>query len=61
MNVFPIESFIDEKARKLKKDPVQYRLSMLEGRPMFMAEEGPGAMKQYPQRIAEVLKLAVKK
>jgi isoquinoline 1-oxidoreductase subunit beta len=61
MNAFPIESFIDEIARKLKKDPVQYRLSLLEGRPMFMAGEGPGAMKQFPQRIANVLKMVADK
>lgn len=61
MNSFPIESFIDELARKLKKDPVQFRLSLLEGRAMFTTGDGPGAMKQYPQRIAEVLKLAAEK
>jgi isoquinoline 1-oxidoreductase beta subunit len=61
MNSFPIECFIDEVARKLKKDPLAYRLSLLEGRPMFMTGEGPGAMKQYPQRIANVLKLAAEK
>ncbi len=61
MNSFPIESFIDEVAHKLKKDPLAYRLSLLEGRPMFMTGEGPGAMKQYPQRIADVLKLAAEK
>lgn len=61
MNSFPIECFIDEVARKLKKDPLAYRLSLLDGRPMFMTGEGPGAMKQYPQRIANVLKLAAEK
>ncbi len=61
MNSFPIESFIDEIARKLKKDPVLFRLSLLEGRAMFTTGDGPGAMKQYPQRIADVLKLAAEK
>jgi isoquinoline 1-oxidoreductase beta subunit len=61
MNSFPIECFIDEVARKLKKDPLAYRLSLLDGRPMFMTGEGPGGMKQYPQRIANVLKLAAEK
>ena len=61
VNVFPIESFIDEVARKLKKDPYQFRLSLLEGREMFTVGEGPGAMKQYPQRIASVLKLVAEK
>ncbi len=61
MNCFPIESFIDEVARKQKKDPLQYRLALLDNRPMFTTGEGPGAMKQYPQRIANVLKLAAEK
>jgi isoquinoline 1-oxidoreductase subunit beta len=61
MNSFPIECFIDEVARKLKKDPLAYRLSLLDERPMFMTGKGPGAMKQYPQRIANVLKLAAEK
>lgn len=61
MNSFPIECFIDEVARKLKKDPLAYRLSLLEGRPMFLTAQGPGGMKQYPQRIANVLKLAAEK
>lgn len=61
MNSFPIESFIDEVARKMKKDPLTFRLSLLDGRDMFMVGEGPGAMKQYPQRIANVLKLAAEK
>lgn len=61
MNSFPVESFIDEVARKMKKDPLAFRLSLLEGREMFLVGEGPGAMKQYPQRIANVLKLAAEK
>lgn len=61
MNCFPIESFIDEVARKLKQDPLKFRLSLLEGREMFLVGEGAGAMKQYPQRIAGVLKLAAEK
>lgn len=58
MNVFPIESFIDEVARKQKKDPLKFRLGLLENRPMFLVGEGAGAMKQYPSRIANVLKAA---
>ncbi len=61
MNCFPIESFVDEVARKLKKDPLAFRLVLLDGRPMFTTGDGPGAMKQYPQRIADVLKLAAEK
>ena len=58
MNSFPIECFVDEMARKMKKDPLDFRLSLLDNRPMFLVGEGPGAMKQYPQRIANVLKAA---
>ena len=58
MNSFPVESFVDEVARKMKKDPLAFRLSMLENRPFFLVGEGPGAMKQYPARIAAVLKAA---
>jgi isoquinoline 1-oxidoreductase beta subunit len=61
VNTFPIESFVDEVARKMKKDPLQFRLSLLEGREMFLVGEGPTAMKQYPQRIANVLKMAAEK
>jgi isoquinoline 1-oxidoreductase subunit beta len=36
-NVFAIESFIDELARKAGKDPVAFRLSMLDGAPRLKA------------------------
>ncbi len=61
MNSFPIESFVDEVARKMKKDPLAFRLSLLENRPFFLVGEGPGAMKQYPERIAAVLKAAAER
>jgi isoquinoline 1-oxidoreductase beta subunit len=61
VNTFPVESFIDEIAQKLKKDPLQFRLSMLENRPDFKTGDGPGAMTQSPSRVAGVLKLAAEK
>lgn len=61
VNTFPVESFIDEIAAKLKKDPLQFRLSMLENKPDFKTGDGPGAMVQSPARIAGVLKLAAEK
>ncbi len=60
-NTFPVESFIDEIAAKLKKDPLQFRLSMLENKPDFKTGDGPGAMVQSPARVAGVLKLAAEK
>lgn len=36
-NVFAVESFIDELARKVGKDPVEFRRSMLGGQPRFLA------------------------
>jgi isoquinoline 1-oxidoreductase beta subunit len=35
MNVFANESFVDEMALAAGKDPVEYRMSMLEGKPRF--------------------------
>jgi len=60
-NVFAIESFIDEVARKLKKDPLQFRLSLLDGKPPVEVGEGAGKIKKEPQRTADVLKLAAEK
>jgi isoquinoline 1-oxidoreductase beta subunit len=57
MNVFPIESFIDELAAKLQKDPVQFRLGLLASQPK-RSKEFPF---QDPARIAHVLKLATEK
>lgn len=57
INVFPVESFIDELARKLKKDPVQFRLDLLATMPKRMTEYPF----QDPQRIAGVLKLVTEK
>jgi isoquinoline 1-oxidoreductase beta subunit len=57
MNVFPIESFIDELATKLKQDPVQFRLDLLSTMPKRLTE----SPFQDPQRIAGVLKLATEK
>src|SRR5579871_136829 len=59
VNVFPVECFIDEVAVKQKKDPLQYRLSLLEGRPA--RDDKEKNFKQDPQRIANVLKLAAEK
>ena len=62
VNVFAVESFIDEVARKLKKDPLQYRLSLLEGRPPFEAKFSEGWSKTVdPGRFAAVLRLAAEK
>jgi isoquinoline 1-oxidoreductase beta subunit len=57
MNVFPVESFVDELAAKLKKDPLQLRLDLLSTMPKRMTE----FPFQDPQRIAGVLKLATEK
>lgn len=57
MNVFPVESFVDELAAKLKKDPLQFRLDLLSTMPKRMTE----FPFQDPQRIANVLKLAAEK
>lgn len=58
VNVFAVECFIDEIARKLKKDPLQYRLSLLEGREPFKAYWDKTVE---PARLAAVLKLAAEK
>lgn len=61
VNTFPVESFIDEIAAKLKKDPLQFRLDMLENRPDFKTGDEAWAQTQSPARIAGVLKLAAEK
>ncbi|MGE5106820.1 MAG: molybdopterin cofactor-binding domain-containing protein [Sphingobacteriales bacterium] len=61
VNTFPVESFIDEIAQKLKKDSLEFRLSMLENRPDFKTGETPGSLTQSPKRIATVLKMVADK
>jgi isoquinoline 1-oxidoreductase beta subunit len=61
VNTFPVESFIDEIAQKLKKDPLAFRLSMLENRPDFKTGDRPGSLVQSPARIAGVLKMVADK
>lgn len=61
VNTFPVESFVDEIAGKLKKDPLAFRLSLLENRPDFKTGTEAWAMTQSPARIAGVLKLAAEK
>jgi isoquinoline 1-oxidoreductase beta subunit len=61
VNTFPVESFIDEIAQKLKKDPLEFRLSMLENRPDFKTGDGPGSLNQSPARVAGVLKMVADK
>ncbi len=57
MNVFPVESFIDELAGKMKKDPLQLRLDLLS----TMPKRNDPTLQQDPARIAAVLKLAAEK
>lgn len=57
-NVFAVECFIDELARKQKKDPLQFRLDLLSGREPFKAMWG---LTVVPERLAGVLKLAAEK
>ncbi len=61
VNTFPVECFIDEIAAKLNKDPLAFRLSMLENRADFKTGDRPGALSQSPARIAAVLKMAAEK
>lgn len=61
VNTFPVESFIDEIAQKLQKDPLEFRLSMLENKPDFKTGDDPGAAIQSPARIAGVLKMVADK
>jgi isoquinoline 1-oxidoreductase subunit beta len=61
VNTFPVESFIDEIAQKLHKDPLEFRLAMLENKPDFKTGDDPGAAIQSPARIAGVLKMVADK
>lgn len=61
VNTFPVESFIDEIAAKLKKDPLDFRLSLLENRPDFKTGAEAWSLVQSPGRVAGVLKLAAEK
>ena len=61
VNTFPVESFIDEIAAKLRKDPLAFRLSMLENKPDFKTGDRPGSLTQSPSRIAGVLKMVADK
>lgn len=61
VNTFPVESFIDEVAAKVKRDPLEFRLSMLDGKPNFKTGDQPGAHTQSPQRVANVLKMVADK
>ncbi len=57
VNTFAVESFIDEVAHRLKKDPLNYRLSLLSTMPKRNGKD----LQQDPMRIAGVLKLAADK
>ena len=57
MNVFPIESFVDELAGKMKKDPLQFRLDLLSTMPKRTTD----GLNQDPRRVAAVLQLAAEK
>ena len=61
VNTFPIECFIDEIAQKLNKDPLEFRLSMLEDRSDFKLGSDPGSLIQSPKRVAGVLKMVAGK
>ncbi len=62
VNVFAIECFVDEIARKLRKDPLAYRLSLLDGREPFEAKFSANWSKKVePARLAAVLRLAGEK
>ena len=61
VNTFPVESFIDEIAAKLRKDPLAFRLSMLENKPDFKTGDRPGSLTQSPSRVAGVLKMVADK
>jgi isoquinoline 1-oxidoreductase subunit beta len=57
---FPIQSFIDEVAHALKRDPLAYRLALL-GKPEKLPYDGHGGPTFDTGRLAAVLKLAGEK
>jgi isoquinoline 1-oxidoreductase beta subunit len=62
VNVFALESFVDEVAQTMGKDPLQFRLDLLENRPDFEAKYSDTYSKTVePDRLAAVLKLAAEK
>ena len=61
VNTFAVESFIDEIAVKLNKDPLEFRLAMLEHKPDFKTGDNPGSNVQSPSRVAGVLKMVADK
>lgn len=62
VNVFALESFVDEVAQTMGKDPLAFRLSLLENRSDFEAKYSDTYSKTVePDRLAAVLKLAAEK
>jgi isoquinoline 1-oxidoreductase subunit beta len=59
VNTFPVECLIDEIATAQQKEPLAFRLSLLENRPAYETEITK--FRQDPNRIANVLKLAAEK
>ncbi len=58
-NVFARESFLDEVAARLDRDPVALRLSLLEGEPVLTLPNGRWKIER--PRLAAVVKLAAEK
>ena len=58
VNVFASECFVDEIAIQLKKDPLDFRLSLLEKAPVIESRYGSAVRIQDPARLAGVLKKA---
>jgi isoquinoline 1-oxidoreductase subunit beta len=61
VNVFASESFVDEVAVKLKKDPLAFRLSLLENAPVIDIRYGGTTRIQDPKRLMGALKTAAEK
>jgi isoquinoline 1-oxidoreductase subunit beta len=61
VNVFASESFVDEIATKLKRDPLAFRLSLLEKAAVIESRYGSGVRIQDPARLMSVLKMAGEK